>query len=89
MRVIGDDGIRLSYCCIASPLESLGDRPASAFVTNGARAKNKIVAGEPYAFIIVLVWACCCRERNWENRWSETVCENGEEPRDPIIRPRG
>ena len=89
MRLIGDDGIRLSYCCIASPLESLGYRPASAFVTNRARAKNKIVASELYAFIIVLLWAGCCRERNWENRWSEAVCENGEELLDPIIRRRG
>ena len=54
-RVIGDDGIRLSYCCIASPLESLGDLPASAFVTDRAKAKNKIVASEPYAFIIVWI----------------------------------
>ena len=50
---------------------------------------KKIVASEPYAFIIVLLWACCCSERNWENRWSEAVCENGEESRHPIIRRRG
>ena len=81
MRLIGDDGIRLSYCCIASPLESLGYRPASAFVTNRARAKNKIVASEPHAFIIVLLWAGCCRERNWENRWSEAVVKTVRNPK--------
>jgi hypothetical protein len=49
-RVIGEDGIRLLYCCIASPLKSRGYCPASAFVTR--RARSKTVADEPHAFIM-------------------------------------
>jgi len=42
-RNIGEDSIWLSNRCIGSPLESLGYRPASAFVTS--RRKNTVAHG--------------------------------------------